>query len=166
MDIIAALTQDCRRPIVEVADMTNLSPSTVNRRLARLEADRSVVYRCDFARDAAGWPVEVIMWANVTAERLPRATAQLAGMRETRFCATLTGRSNVIFGVRLRPNADSSELEARIRRHIPELLITDRALTLRTCKIGGNVVDSDGRLIRPVPVGAWQPGIDHRTGQR
>jgi DNA-binding Lrp family transcriptional regulator len=156
MSIMGALGEDCRRPLAELADITNLSPSTVNRRLARLEADRSVVYRCDLARGSFGWPVEMILWANVPAEQLPHVAAQLVGMREIRFCATLTGPSNLILFAWLRSTADTSELEGRIRRHLPDFLVTDRAVTLWSLKLAGNVLDPQGRFVRRIPIAAWQ----------
>ncbi|MBO3747450.1 AsnC family transcriptional regulator [Streptosporangiaceae bacterium NEAU-GS5] len=165
MDIITALAKDCRRPIAEVAEITNLSPSTVNRRLSRLESDRSVAYRCDVAQADFGWPIEVCLWADIAAEHLPRVAAQLSGMREVRFCATLTGPNNLMFGAWFRNIEDCSDLEARVRRQIPELVITDRAVTLRSYKIGGNVLDPQGRLIRRVPIAPWQHDMPGRRPQ-
>jgi DNA-binding Lrp family transcriptional regulator len=156
MSIIAALGEDCRRPLAELADITNLSPSTVNRRLARLEADRTVVFRCDVSRASFGWPGEVILWANVPAEQLPHAAAQLVGVREIRFCATLTGPSNLVLVAWLRSTADSSDLEVRIRRQLPEFHVTDRAVVLWSLKLAGNLLDRQGRFNCRIPIAAWQ----------
>jgi DNA-binding Lrp family transcriptional regulator len=155
MAIISSLAEDCRRPLAELAERTNLSPSTVNRRLTRLEADRSVVYRCDVARAEFGWPVELMAWATAPAEHLHQAIAQLTGMREVRFCATVTGPSNIIFVGWFRSTLECNAFEAHVRRRISELVVTDRAVTLWQMKLAGNILDPRSRLIQRVPIAPW-----------
>jgi len=68
-----ALTADPRQ--------TELSVTSVRRRLARLIAGRMMVYRCEVARCVSGRRIAVNFWCTVPAERLGHVTAQLIGIR-------------------------------------------------------------------------------------
>jgi DNA-binding Lrp family transcriptional regulator len=153
--IMAALREDCRRPATVLAEVTNLSASAVHRRLARLEADRVLVYRCDVASVLAGWPVSVTLWAVVPPDRLAHAVAELAGVRELRLCVSLSGPYNLMLGVWLRSMGDLAILESQLAKRIPSLVVTDRAVVLWQLKLGGHLLDRDGRRLRSIPVNAW-----------
>jgi DNA-binding Lrp family transcriptional regulator len=155
MAVIAAMSTDCRQSIVDIADRAGLSPTTVQRRLARLEADRLLVYRCEVARDLSGWPVAVTLWGSVPPSGVAPIAAQLAGLREVRMCMSLTGRHNLTFTVWVPSLDDVEALETNLTTRIPDLVIADRAVTLWPLKHGGHILDPRGRHIRLVPVGPW-----------
>jgi hypothetical protein len=48
--LFQALSDDPRQPASRLAEKTGLSPTTIRRRLDRLDADRAVVYRCEVGR--------------------------------------------------------------------------------------------------------------------
>jgi DNA-binding Lrp family transcriptional regulator len=155
MALMLALSTDCRQPIVDLAQRTRMSPTTVQRRLARLEADRILVYRCEVARYLSGWPVAVNLWGSVPPGGAATVAAQLSGLREVRTCMSLTGHHNLMFTVWLRSLQELPAFETRLTARIPDLTIADRAITLWPLKIGGHILDPDGRHIRLVPVRAW-----------
>jgi DNA-binding Lrp family transcriptional regulator len=153
--LIAAISTDCRQSIVELAKRTGMSPTTVQRRLARLEADRTLTYRCEVARYLSGWPVSVTLWGSVPPSGAAAVAAQLNGLREVRMCMSLTGRHNLTFTVWLRSLDDLPALETRLTTRIPELAITERAVTLWPLKFAQHILDPNGRHIRHVPTPAW-----------
>lgn len=155
MALIAAMSPDPRRSIVDLAHRTGLSPTTVQRRLTRLETGRTVAYRCEIARSLSGWPVGVTLWGSVPPDGAARIAAQLSGLREVRMCMSVAGRHNLMFTVWLRSLDDVPALETHLTTRIPDLVIADRAVTLWLLKLGGHVLDPRGRNIRLVPVGAW-----------
>jgi DNA-binding Lrp family transcriptional regulator len=153
--LMAALSQDPRRPVAEMADRTGLSPTTVTRRLARLQTGRVLAWRCDVARVAAGWPVAAHLWGRVPPDQTAQVTTQLAGMREVRMCASISGPSNLYLTVWLRTLRHLDVFEARLAACLPALAITDRAMSLWHVKLGGHLVDPDGRRIRSIPLRLW-----------
>jgi DNA-binding Lrp family transcriptional regulator len=153
--LMTELGQDCRRPAVELADRTGLSPTTVHRRLARLESSRSLVYRCELASPLSGWPVSVNWWGTVPPDQAPRVTAALCQMREVRACLSLSGASRLNIVLRLRSVEDIARFETRLARELPALVITGQSVNLWAIKLGGHVLDFEGRRVRQVPVGPW-----------
>jgi DNA-binding Lrp family transcriptional regulator len=153
--LMTALSQDCRLPAVDLAERTDLSPSTVHRRLARLETSRTLVYRCELAPPVCGWPVGMNFWATVPPGQSALIIAQLCRMREVRACLSLSGASQLNFVVRLRSAGDIPRFQALLARELPALVITDQAFSLWTIKLAGHLLDFGGRHIRHVPIGRW-----------
>jgi DNA-binding Lrp family transcriptional regulator len=153
--VMTALGQDPRLPVVELADRTNLSPTSVARRLARLQAGRLLAWRCDVARAAAGWPVAVHLWGRLPPDRKAHVTAQLVRMREIRMCASISGPNNLYLTAWLRSERHLDAFEVRLAAHLPELAITDRAMSLWQLKLGGHLLDPDGRSLRSIPLELW-----------
>ncbi|MEU9736000.1 Lrp/AsnC family transcriptional regulator [Streptomyces sp. NPDC048002] len=152
LELILLLARDVRQSVERLARDSGLSPTTVRRRLARLDAARAVSYRCEAARSVSGWPVSATLWATVPAADLSRVVAQLSGMRETRLCASLSGPWNLMTTVWLRSVDDIQPFEASLVQRIPELRVKDRSLTLWQLKHAGQVLDPQGRLLRSVPL--------------
>lgn len=163
MALVAAMSTNPRRSVVELAHRTGMSPTTVQRRLTRMEANRTLVYRCDVARGFSGWPAGATLWGSVPPSGSARIAAQLIGLREVRMCMSLTGRHNLVFTVWLRTLDDLPVLESHLADRIPDLVIADRAITLWPLKLGGHILDPHGRNIRLVPVGLWS---DSRAADR
>ncbi|MFD7680541.1 Lrp/AsnC family transcriptional regulator [Streptomyces sp. NPDC059271] len=151
LDLILLLSQDCRQSVAGLAERSGLSPTTVRRRLDRLDAARAVSYRCEAARSVSGWPVSATLWGIAPAAETARITAQISGMRETRLCATLSGPHNLMLTVWLRSMADVQPFEAALAQRFPELTVVDRAMTLWQLKHAGQVLDPEGRHLRTVP---------------
>lgn len=156
LDLILLLGEDCRQSVSRLAERSALSPTTVRRRLERLEATKAISYRCEAARPVSGWPVSATLWGSAPAADTARITAQLAVMRETRLCATLTGPHNLMITVWLRSMGDIQPFEAALVQRFPELVIADRAVTLWQLKHAGQVLDPSGRRLRTVAfAGLW-----------
>ena len=154
--IIAALNEDCRQSLAALSLHTDLPTKTVERRLARLEANRAIVYRCDIARASFGWRIGAFVWATAPPEQIPQVVGLLSGLREVRTCASLSGPNNLMLAVWLRSLSDLDAIESQLNRRMPGLVVTDRAVTLWTIKLGGQLVDVDGRYLRSVPVAPWR----------
>jgi DNA-binding Lrp family transcriptional regulator len=163
--VITALARDPRLPVAELAGRAGLSPTTTARRLARLQAGRLLAWRTDVARVAAGWPVAAHLWGRLPPDRTTQATAQLVTMREVRMCASITGPCNLYLAVWLRTLRHLDAFHARLAAHLPELAITDNAVTLWQLKLGGHLVDPDGRRLRSIPLQLWpdQPATQAQT---
>ncbi|XVU26494.1 Lrp/AsnC family transcriptional regulator [Actinoplanes sp. CA-054009] len=159
--LIQVLAEDPRRPAARIAELVGMNATTVRRRLDRLDAAKMIVYRCEIARYASGWPISVSLWGSVPLAETARVVAQLSGMRETRLCATLSGTANLLLVVWLRSVPEIAAFEARLVARVPELTVIDRAVALWVMKLGGHLLDPHGRNLRPVPLDYWaDPSVD------
>jgi hypothetical protein len=81
-------------------------------------------------------------------------------------CVSISGPSNLYLPVWLRTLRDLETLERRLAAHTTELTITERAVSLWTLKLGGHVLDPDGRRLRSIPLVLWpdQPPARPRSG--
>lgn len=151
LDLILLLSRDCRQSAAALAERSGLSPTTVRRRLERLDAAKAISYRCEAARSVSGWPVSATLWGVAPAAETARITAQVSGMRETRLCASVSGPYNLRFTVWLRSLGDVQPFEAALVQRFPELTVADRAMALWQPKHAGQVLDPSGRSLRAVP---------------
>ncbi|OIJ68643.1 Lrp/AsnC family transcriptional regulator [Streptomyces mangrovisoli] len=151
-ELVMLLAQDVRQSVERLARAAGLSPTTVRRRLARLDAARAISYRCEAARSVSGWPVSATLLGTVPAADSARVVALLSAMRETRLCASLSGPCNLMTTVWLRSVDDIQPFEASLVKRVPGLEVKDRSVTLWQLKHAGQVLDPDGRLLRSVPL--------------
>ncbi|KAB2363675.1 Lrp/AsnC family transcriptional regulator [Actinomadura montaniterrae] len=159
------LAEDCRLPVARLAERSGLSPTTVRRRLARMDRGGALMYRCEVARFLSGWPVTVYLWGSAPPDEVTRLAGLLAGLRETRMCASLTGAHNVLFAVWLRSVERVQSFETALRRRFPQLEIVDRAVALWQVKLAGQLLDPQGRHLRGVPFWTWDdPGTEDALG--
>jgi DNA-binding Lrp family transcriptional regulator len=154
--LIVALSGHGRATLEDLADRTQLSISTVRRRLHRQLGSGALAFRCEVPHTTAGFPVEATLWMSVPPSRLARTAAELSGLPQTRMCAAVIGNSNLVATVWLRSMSELSPLEAEIMARIPEVQVNDRLLTLRHLKLMGQVLDVSGRAQRYVPMDIWR----------
>jgi DNA-binding Lrp family transcriptional regulator len=153
--LMTALSANPRRSVADLARDTDVSATSVRRRLVRLDATRALAYRFEVAPLACGWPVAVNVWGVLPPEHAARVTAELASLRETRFCASLSGRDNVMLAARLRSTDDLRTFEALLATRVPELAVTARDVVLWRVKLGTHLLDPDGRRVGTVPLSLW-----------
>ncbi|MFF4534934.1 Lrp/AsnC family transcriptional regulator [Streptomyces aureus] len=127
LDLILLLSQDCRQSVARLAERSGLSPTTVRRRLDRLDGARAISYRCEAARSVSGWPVSATPWGTAPAADTARITAQLSGMRETRLCATLSGPYNLMVTLWLRSLGDVGNCSAGCAARFPPRVLRPEA---------------------------------------
>lgn len=154
-DLVRELAGDARQSVASLARRTGLSPTTVRRRLRRLEESRALVFRCEVARSLSGWPVSVSLWCAAPPADTARITAHVSGMREIRLCASLSGPHNLLFAAWLRSIDDIHAFESRLVGAFPRLTVADRAVTLWPMKLAGHLLDPSGRRLGSVPLASW-----------
>jgi DNA-binding Lrp family transcriptional regulator len=153
--LMKALSANPRRSVADLARDTDLSLTSVRRRLVRIDAARFMVCRFDVAQCASGWPIAVNFWGTMPPDQATRITTQIAHLRETRFCGALSGRDNLMFTVWLRSTDDLEPFETHLARQIPEFAITIRNLVLWHVKFGTHILTPEGQSIRTVPFWLW-----------
>ncbi|MET9671946.1 Lrp/AsnC family transcriptional regulator [Streptomyces sp. NPDC006482] len=152
--LIAELAGDARRSAAELARQCGTSESTVRRRLDALAVSGALHHHCLPAPRFSGRPV----WALVTADAPPldvaATVAVLTRLRTSRLITSVTGRHNLTLSMWLRTVDELHDVTAAMTRASPTLRITGTSLSLRTHKVGAQVIGPDGRRthhIRPDP---------------
>ncbi|MFJ2738107.1 Lrp/AsnC family transcriptional regulator [Streptomyces sp. NPDC087440] len=153
--ITALLSVDGRASYRDLAHRSGVSADTVRRRTKRLLDSGAVQLRCEISRLLSDRPTTVILWARTPVERLESTARHIAGMGDIRLCAGVTGRDNLLVAGWIRSVNDLQRLESRILERAPHVVINERAVTLRTMKLSGQVLAADGLRQYAVPIDPW-----------
>ncbi len=134
--LIAALREDARASISELALRLNLSRTTVRARLARLEASGeilgfTVITRSDVLTD----PVRGLMMIEIEGRGADRITRTLMGMTQLRAVHSTNGRWDVIVEIGTQTLEEFDAVLARIRK-LDGVVASETSLLLKTRKTG------------------------------
>lgn len=134
--LIAALREDARASLSDLAARLNLSRTTVRARLARLQQSGeilgfTVVTRADVAAD----PVRGLMMIAIEGRGTDRITRILAGMAQLRAVHATNGRWDVIVEIGTATLEEFDAVLARIR-NLDGVVASETSLLLKTRKAG------------------------------
>lgn len=147
------LARDGRASAAEIARVLGRNPATVQRQLGRVLASKLLSFRCEIAQAYSGHPVTCQWAANVPPGRHEAAAAELRGVRNVRFTASTTGRTNFVVSMWLRSLADVLEMEQAIQQRIPGIELVESVVMLTTAKQVGWMLNPDstatGTVVAP-----------------
>ena len=150
--IIRALNTDGRMSFERLAEHAGLGPVAVRRRLTRLEEAGLITFRCDTSRHLSGQAVAVVYFGSLDVRDLEEAEERIRTLPGVRACSLVAGPYNVIIDAWLRSTAEAHDLERKMSQALPALRIQDRSMVLRTVKLLGRILDTEGRSVRSVPL--------------
>ena len=132
--ILAALRDDARASLSDLAAALRLSRTTVRARLARLQQSGeilgfTVVTRSDVRAD----PVRGLMMIEIEGRGAERITRTLAGMAALRAVHSTNGRWDVIVEIGTKTLEEFDEVLARIRK-LDGVVASETSLLLKTRK--------------------------------
>ncbi|MTE15110.1 Lrp/AsnC family transcriptional regulator [Nocardia aurantiaca] len=154
--LIGELSRDGRAAHSVLAAALGTSASTIKRRIDELTGLGLLSFRCDFARPLGGWPVAVTFWATAPTAALPEIGYGLIRLPQTRNCAAVSGTHNLVLQAGLHSVTEVTRFENQIATLHPELVITERTITLRHEKLLGRILDHHGRSRAVVPPDVWR----------
>jgi DNA-binding Lrp family transcriptional regulator len=130
--ILAALRDDARASLSDLAAALRLSRTTVRARLARLQQSGeilgfTVVTRSDVRAD----PVRGLMMIEIEGRGADRITRTLAGMAALRAVHSTNGRWDVIVEIGTKTLEEFDEVLARIRK-LDGVVASETSLLLKT----------------------------------
>ncbi|MFF2775192.1 Lrp/AsnC family transcriptional regulator [Streptomyces sp. NPDC058052] len=143
--LVAELSGDARRSAAELARQCGTSESTVRRRLDVLSAGGALHHHCQPAPRFSGRPVWAMVTAQVAPLDEPATVAALTRVRRTQVITSVTGPHNLAVAMWLGSVEELHEITAGLVRAAPALRITGTAVSMRTYKIGAQVLGADGR---------------------
>ena len=134
--ILAALRDDARASLSDLAAALRLSRTTVRARLARLQQSGeilgfTVVTRSDVRAD----PVRGLMMIEIEGRGADRSARTLAGMAALRAVHSTNGRWDVIVEIGTKTLEEFDEVLARIRK-LDGVVASETSLLLKTRKAG------------------------------
>jgi DNA-binding Lrp family transcriptional regulator len=132
--IIAALRQDARMPLSDLATVLNISRTTLRARMARLQERGEIVgftvlTRADVMRD----PVRGLMMIGIEGRGTERITRQLGSFAEVRAVHSTNGRWDVIVEIGTDTLEAFDAALTRIRR-LDGIVASETNLLLKTRK--------------------------------
>ncbi len=133
-DILQVLCRDGRASAAEVAAATGLAPTTARRRLQRIFDSGALVFRCDVAQAAAGFPLACQWHARLPVEKHREVARILRDCGALRLCASITGPSNFMFMFWLQNPAEVMDLERQLASRLPELRVTESTMISHIAK--------------------------------
>ncbi|MFJ8996197.1 Lrp/AsnC family transcriptional regulator [Streptomyces sp. NPDC102279] len=149
------LSADGRLPVSELAERTSASLNTVRRRLAHMEGAGLLKVRCDLAKGVSGSTTAATFWLSVPPRELDGAARAISELPQVRVSVGVTGPQNLIVIAWLRDTSDIPQFEIEMTQRSPAACIEDRAVTLRTIKHVGRLLDEQGCARGVVPVDPW-----------
>ncbi|MDF3312844.1 Lrp/AsnC ligand binding domain-containing protein [Rhodococcus sp. T2V] len=150
-----ALSRDGRASASDLAHELSVSVNTVRRRLVHLTDSGVLDIRCDITRAVTGHELAATLWIRVPPPDLAHYARTIAHLPQIRLVASVTGPHNLLVMAWLRHAADLPTFESQLTEHTPTVHIEDRAVTLRTIKHVGRLLDDHGRARELVPVDIW-----------
>ncbi|NUW40568.1 winged helix-turn-helix transcriptional regulator [Nonomuraea rhodomycinica] len=131
LDLVAALQIAPRASAAALADVLGMSPSTVGRRLGRLEERRvlRVIGQAEWSVHADGNPRHV--WVKTAPGATERVAAALAELPEAQLVAETTGRADVYCALHPADRAQARELLTTRVPAVPGVVSTHAELVLR-----------------------------------
>ncbi|OWU73145.1 Lrp/AsnC family transcriptional regulator [Phaeobacter sp. 22II1-1F12B] len=115
--LIAALKEDGRASISDLAASLNLSRTTVRTRLERLQASGDILgFSVVLKRDVASQPVRGLMMIGIEGRGTDRITRQLIALPQVRAVHSTNGRWDMIVAIGADTLEEFDTVLAQIRR--------------------------------------------------
>ncbi|MET7361401.1 Lrp/AsnC family transcriptional regulator [Streptomyces sp. NPDC005562] len=99
--LLDLLARDGRAPVGELAAATELSESTVRRRINDLRAEGVLYFDVDYHPDVLHRKLRIALWLEIDPARLAEAGEALAAHPEVSFAAAVTGATNLYASIQV-----------------------------------------------------------------
>lgn len=94
--LLAALAEDGRIPLAQLADETGWSPARVKRRVGALHAAGTLTYDVDVLPERLGFRLAAMVWMTLPPDQLTSAAEKIATHDEVASVIAVSGRHNVV----------------------------------------------------------------------
>ncbi|MEU5597681.1 AsnC family transcriptional regulator [Streptomyces sp. NPDC020298] len=135
-ELLAALEEDGRAAIGELARRTGWSPATVARRLAELRAGGGLFFDVELDAGLFGVRTRALLWMSVRPADLEAVAEELAAHDELAFVAATTGPTNLVAQALCRDPADLHRYLTRRLGALRQIRALETSPVLRTLKAG------------------------------
>jgi DNA-binding Lrp family transcriptional regulator len=152
VQLVEALTRDGRLSWEQLGAVLGHSAQTARRQTDALLGRGILSLRCDRARRFDAAQREASFLVSVPAPRLEDAARLFAALPSCRLSAEVLGSVNLVATLWVRDLAELQRIEADLVDRVPEAIVRERTLSMRTDKRLGHVLDASGRSTGVVPI--------------
>lgn len=152
VQLVEALTRDGRLTWEQLGTVLGRSAQTARRHTNALLGRGILTLRCDRARRFDASRREASFALSVPAPRLEEAARFFAELPSCRLSAEVLGPFNLVATLWVRELAELQRIESELATRIPEAVVQQRTLSVRTDKRLGHVLDAAGRTTGVVPM--------------
>jgi len=132
--IMRELWADGRAQVSDMSERTGIAPQRLADGIATLRGSGALALRTDIAREASDWPVNAWYFISAPGRTVLTAGRSIATVPQVRFAATSASWCNLIVSVGLSHISELSRFEADLERVLPDAVVGDRSVVLRTVK--------------------------------
>jgi DNA-binding Lrp family transcriptional regulator len=144
--MLAALADDGRASLVDLASAADLTPGRASRRLQTLLANRLAYLHVEIAPAALGYRAQANLWLRVHPSEVKTVGSALAQMPEVGFAAALSGPYNLHATVHCRDLDEMFEFTSDRAGALPGVESMEVSPVFRQVKQAGTMVSGD-RLV-------------------
>lgn len=165
-DLMRALTADGRMEISELARELGREPSTVSRRVARLQTDGYLDFLALTTDTASSFPVVAYLWCIVDAVELEALITRLPIQPWLGSFTVTSGRSNVCVVAHLQTPAGLLRIMEQLTALSPSLRVTETQITSPAVKLHTRLLDEHDRFTDDIcdPYTTLAPQLIARVG--
>jgi DNA-binding Lrp family transcriptional regulator len=138
-DLAAALQQDGRASLADLATATGWSPATIARRLSELQSSGTLYYDVEIDTALFGASAQALLWMSVTPGQLHQVATLLATHHELAYVAATTGPTNLVANALCNDPSDLHEYLAHRLGSLSAINTLETAPVLQTLKASGPV---------------------------
>ncbi|GAA3536680.1 AsnC family transcriptional regulator [Aeromicrobium flavum] len=150
-EITKILMEDPRMSVADIGRRLDKPEPTARRMLDRVLRSRALRLGCDVVASAGGAGRAVML--EVCCDDPRKAGAVIGAEPYVVRCAAVVGPANLALVARVSSLGEVFDLEARAAELVPGWRVKDRSTIVRSVKRQGQVLDDEGRVVRPCPVG-------------
>ncbi|MGA7206635.1 MAG: Lrp/AsnC ligand binding domain-containing protein, partial [Specibacter sp.] len=142
-DLLPFLAADGRATAAQMARALGRTAATVQRQLNRVLASDVLAFRCEVAQELSGYPITCQWFVKVPPGAHEAAAATMRRLRNVRFSASTTGRSNFTVIMWLHSVADVMDVELALQQNIPGIEVMESVVMLACAKRVGWLLNPD-----------------------
>ncbi|MGV9384118.1 Lrp/AsnC family transcriptional regulator [Nonomuraea sp. NPDC003707] len=146
--LLAALAEDGRATLVQLAEATGWSKARVVRRLEALESSGTLLYDVEVLPELLGHQLNAILWLQVASDRLAQVGEELVSHDEVSYAAATSGTHNIVASLYCRDTEDFYRYLTTRFAAVPGIIGYSVSIRVRRLKQATSLIEH-GRLVPP-----------------
>lgn len=145
IDLLDLLTEDGRMDSAELARRTGREPSTISRRLGKLQTNRYLDFVTIVPDRNSSFPVHALQWCSVAPDELPTLEQRLVSTSWVESATVLSGTHNLCLAGHVHSTAQVPALRAQATDLAESMRVHEVQLVSQAVKVHTRWVRDDGR---------------------
>lgn len=142
-DLCVLLNRDGRADVASLATELGRSPSSVARRITRLQSDGYIDFLAMIAEPLSSRPLCALIWCRIASEELPQLQQRRSALHWLGLLTVGTGRSNVMLMANLPTMLSLDMVLTQLHSICPSLEVHETQLSAQSIKRQSRMVTDD-----------------------